>query len=57
MIDKKGKKARFKNSLQIPEGDLCFYIGRTDAWGDNGRLLKIGKVRVTCDSPISSICE
>jgi len=27
-------------------GDLCFYIGRTDTWGDNGRLLKIGKVRI-----------
>ncbi|MCK5814433.1 MAG: hypothetical protein KAH07_00665, partial [Flavobacteriaceae bacterium] len=27
-------------------GDLCFYIGKTDSWGDNGRLLKVGKVRV-----------
>ena len=27
-------------------GDLCFYIGKTDAWGDNGRLLKVGKVRI-----------
>ena len=27
-------------------GDLQFYIGKTDAWGDNGRLLKVGKVRV-----------
>ncbi len=33
-------------------GDLCFYIGRTDSWGDNGRLLKVGKVRVTCDPPL-----
>ncbi|TAE73679.1 MAG: hypothetical protein EAZ84_12455, partial [Verrucomicrobia bacterium] len=31
-------------------GDLCFYIGKTDSWGDNGRLLKVGKVRVTLDS-------
>lgn len=30
-------------------GDLCFYIGKSDAWGDNGRLLKVGKVRVTLD--------
>jgi alpha-L-fucosidase 2 len=34
------------------KGDLCLYIGRTDAWSDNGRLLKIGKVCVTCDPPI-----
>ena len=27
-------------------GDICFYIGKTDSWGDNGRLLKVGKVRV-----------
>lgn len=28
-------------------GDLVFYISKTDSWGDNGRLLKIGKVRVS----------
>ncbi len=28
-------------------GDLSFYIGKTDSWGDNGRLLKVGKVRVS----------
>ena len=28
-------------------GDLCFYISKTDSWGDNARLLKIGKVRFT----------
>jgi len=33
-------------------GDICFYIGKTDSWGDNGRLLKVGKVRVTCEPPI-----
>ncbi|MBN1817121.1 MAG: hypothetical protein JW828_07145 [Sedimentisphaerales bacterium] len=27
-------------------GDLYFYISKTDAWGDNARLLKIGKVRI-----------
>jgi len=30
-------------------GQLCFYIGKTDAWGDNARLLKVGKVRVTIE--------
>ncbi len=33
-------------------GDVCFLIGKTDAWGDNGRLLKVGKVRVQCDPPL-----
>jgi len=35
-----------------PNGDICFYISKTDAWSDNARLLKVGKVRVTCDPPI-----
>jgi alpha-L-fucosidase 2 len=35
-------------------GDICFYIGKTDSWGDNGRLLKVGKVRVTCEPAIIS---
>jgi len=30
-------------------GALVFYIGRTDSWDDNGRLVKVGKVRVTID--------
>lgn len=28
------------------EDDLLFYIGRTDAWSENARLLKLGRVRV-----------
>jgi len=36
-------------------GDICFYIGKTDSWGDNGRLLKVGKVRVKCDPPLFSL--
>ncbi len=27
-------------------GDICFYISKTDSWGDNARLLKVGKVRI-----------
>jgi hypothetical protein len=27
-------------------GDLKFYIARTDSWDDNGRLVKVGAVRV-----------
>lgn len=30
-------------------GDLLFYIARTDAWSGNGRLLKLGRVRVALD--------
>jgi hypothetical protein len=30
-------------------GDLCFYVGKSDSWDDNGRLLKLGKVRVKLD--------
>lgn len=29
-----------------PGGDLLFYISKSDAWDENGRLVKIGKVRV-----------
>ena len=30
-------------------GDICFYIGKTDSWGDNGRLLKVGKIRISLE--------
>lgn len=30
-------------------GDLVFYIGKTDSWGDNARLLKVGKLRISSD--------
>jgi hypothetical protein len=33
---------------------LVFYISRTDSWDDNGRLLKVGRVRVTLDPPLST---
>ncbi|MHC4199377.1 MAG: DUF5703 domain-containing protein [Planctomycetota bacterium] len=36
-------------------GDLLFYISKTDSWGDNGRLLKVGRVRVALSpSPLPS---
>src|SRR5512134_3783822 len=34
------------NAWMSPEGDLHFYISKTDAWDDNARLLKVGKVRI-----------
>lgn len=42
------------NAWVEPTGDLCFYIGRTDSWGDNARLLKLGKVRISLD-PVPAI--
>ncbi len=39
------------NAWVEPTGDIVFYIGKTDLWSDNGRLLKLGRVRVTLDPP------
>jgi alpha-L-fucosidase 2 len=30
-------------------GSICFYIGKTDAWDETGRLLKLTKVRIKLD--------
>jgi len=30
-------------------GDLIFYLSKTDAWSGAGRLLKLGRVRVSLD--------
>lgn len=32
-----------------PSGDLLIYIGKTDSWCENGRLLKLGRLRVKLD--------
>jgi hypothetical protein len=37
------------NAWVEPNGDLVFYIGKSDSWDDNARLLKVGRVRVTLD--------
>ena len=29
-----------------PDGEIHFYISKTDSWSENGRLLKIGKLKV-----------
>ena len=36
-----------------PDHDLQFFISKTDAWDDNGRLVKIGKVRVRFEPAFS----
>jgi hypothetical protein len=41
------------NAWMTDDGDLRFYISKTDPWDDNARLLKVGKVRVHLDpSPV-----
>ncbi|MBV7331838.1 hypothetical protein KFU94_27140 [Chloroflexi bacterium TSY] len=37
------------NAWVEPNGDLRFYISKTDSWGDNGRLLKVGRIRFTLE--------
>ncbi len=37
------------NAWVEPSGELIFYISKTDSWGDNGRLLKVGRVRFKFD--------
>jgi len=37
------------NAWIEPNGDLLFYISRTDSWGGDGKLLKLGRVRITLD--------
>jgi len=40
------------NAWIEPSGQLVFYISKTDSWGDNARLLKVGRVRVGFDPPL-----
>jgi len=40
------------NAWFEPSGDLLFYISRTDAWDDSGRLVKVGKVRIKFEPAI-----
>jgi len=40
------------NAWIEPGGDLLLSIGKTDSWDAHGRLLKVGRVRVTLDPPL-----
>ena len=43
------------NAWVEKSGDLAFYISKTDSWDDNGRLLKVGRVRMRLKpSPLPS---
>jgi hypothetical protein len=37
-----------------PSGDLLFFIGKTDAWDENMRLLKLARIRVKFDPPLAT---
>ena len=40
------------NAWVESSGDLVFYVSKTDAWDENGRLCKVGRVRVKFDPPL-----
>jgi Domain of unknown function (DUF5703)/Glycosyl hydrolase family 95 catalytic domain len=35
------------NAWVEESGDLLFYISKTDSWDDNGRLVKVGRIRIS----------
>ena len=39
------------NAWWNDRGELWLYLSKTDAWDDNGRLLKLGRLVVTVDPP------
>lgn len=34
------------NAWIEPDGDVVFYIGKSDAWGEFGQLYKVGRIRI-----------
>jgi hypothetical protein len=41
------------NAWMEENGDLVFFISKTDSWTDSGRLVKLGQVRVKFDPPLA----
>ena len=41
------------NAWVDEKGDLVMYVSKTDAWDENARLCKIGRVRVKFDPPLT----
>lgn len=37
------------NAWVEANGDLFFYLSKTDAWSENGQLLKLGKIRISLE--------
>lgn len=42
------------NAWVEPSGDLVFYVSKTDAWDENHRLCKVGRVRVKFDPALET---
>ena len=42
------------NAWVEANGDLLFYIAKSDAWSENARLLKLGRVRVSFEPPLET---
>ncbi len=42
------------NAWVEDSGDLVLYVSKTDAWDENARLCKIGRVRVKFDPPLAA---
>ena len=42
------------NAWVEENGDLVFYVSKTDAWDENARLCKLGRVRVKFDPPLAA---
>ncbi len=40
------------NAWIEPDGTLRLYLSRTDTWSENGRLLKVGRLRFAVDPPL-----
>jgi hypothetical protein len=50
LIDDKGNGEVGLNLwVEESSGDVLFLISRTDTWDENGRLLKIGRIRIALD--------
>lgn len=44
------------NAWFTPAGELHFYLAKSDAWDDNARLVKVGKVRVRFEpNPVPAV--
>ena len=58
-VDAKGSMPAGNGDIGInawvePSGDLVFFISKSDAWDENHRLLKIGKMRVRLEPALST---
>ncbi len=42
------------NAWVEENGDLLFYLSKTDAWSGNGRLLKLGRIRVSLSPALAT---